>query len=189
MTDQSATAKEAQAPKRQRLEIPSVPTFERRLQFSEDRSAPQPIPGALLPPSSVLERVKAFLPSMQQANEQLQHTLANQPEAVDIETVEEGRPHIEMDLACGVLDLKDERAVSAAEKSLHNGQAAEDWLPGHAEKNIDEDEDEDSQNDGSTVAEGASRAHGQHGQMQEQKAGQKGLPKRAGIVELNEHKG
>lgn len=162
---------------------------ERRLQFSEDKSAPQPSPAALLPPSSVLERVKAFLPSLQQANVQLQHTLASQPEAVDIENVVEGRPHIEMDLACGVLDLKDERAVSAAEKSLQDGQAAEDWLPGHAEKSSDDDQDEDSYKDGSTVSEGANIAHGQHGEMQERTAGHEGLPKRAGIVELHEDKG
>lgn len=162
---------------------------ERRLQFCEDKSAPRPSPGALLPPSSVLERVKAFLPSMQQANEQLQHTVANEPKDVDIESVEEGRPHIEMDLACGVLDLKDERAVSAAEKSLQNGQPAEDWLPGHAERSSDDDEDEDSHDGSSTAAGEANNAHGQHGEMQEQKAGHKSPPKRAGIVELHADKG
>ena len=126
---------------------------------------------------------------MQQANEQLQHTLANQPKTVDIESVEEGRPHIEMDLACGVLDLKDECAVSAAEKSLQNGQPAEEWPHGNAVGSCDDSEDEDSHDDSSMVAEEANNAPDRHEEMQERKAGQKGLSKRAGIIEMNADKG
>jgi hypothetical protein len=144
----------------------------------------------------MLDRVKAFLPAMQQANEQLAHAAVNEPEALDIENVEEGCPHIEMDLACGVLDLKDEQAVAMAEKSLRDGRPAEDWPTGRQagdESSSDEDEDEDGDGrdepmglDGGTAPETADVSDGQ--QKESQGAGQKGQRRRAGIVELQTDK-
>lgn len=87
-----------------------------------DSRAPKPDTESM-PTSNVLERVKKFLPSLQQANAQLAERLSEQPESLDIENVEEGAPHIEMDLACGVVDLKDQHAEAAALRAMHSGTA------------------------------------------------------------------
>lgn len=141
----------------------------------------------------MLERVKAFLPAMQQANEQLAHTAVNEPEALDIENVEEGRPHIEMDLACGVLDLKDEQAVSLAEKSLRDGRPADEWPPGrHAGEESSDDEDADEDRDGVHDPMGLGGSSAPETADGEQKgsheSGQNGQRRRAGIVELQTEK-
>ena len=50
--------------------------------------------------------------------------MQDQPaESFDIEHLEGGEeaPHIEMDLSCGILDLRDEAALAAAEQQLAAG--------------------------------------------------------------------
>ncbi|KAL6765740.1 hypothetical protein V8C86DRAFT_2448689 [Haematococcus lacustris] len=69
--------------------------------------------------SSVLDQVRKFIPSLQAANKALERELEVRPASdLDIEHVDEGGAHIEMDLACGVFDLKDEQAVAAAEQAM-----------------------------------------------------------------------
>ena len=46
--------------------------------------------------SSVLDRVKVFMPAMQQAQEELRDKMA---EELDIEVVDDAKPHIQMELA------------------------------------------------------------------------------------------
>mmetsp|Transcript_26942 Transcript_26942/g.45164 ORF Transcript_26942/g.45164 Transcript_26942/m.45164 type:complete len:135 (-) Transcript_26942:622-1026(-) len=58
-----------------------------------------------LPPSKMLGQLKAFLPQLEKANTDL-HQRAKR-ECIDIESVPEGAEHIEMNLACGVLDVKE----------------------------------------------------------------------------------
>lgn len=145
-----------------------------------------------LPPSSVLDRVKAFLPSMQQANEQLAQALATQPETLDIENVDEGTPHIEMDLACGVLELKDSSAVSAAEKAMQDGQPADGCQPisrssDDEEEDSNDDEDEPTGLDSKTAPEASGQSGGE--QQGGKETGKKGQRRRAGIVELDAEKG
>ncbi|KAJ9509823.1 hypothetical protein QJQ45_011567 [Haematococcus lacustris] len=73
--------------------------------------------------SSVLDQVRKFIPSLQAANKALERELepgrqVRPASDLDIEHVDEGGTHIEMDLACGVFDLKDEQAVAAAEQAM-----------------------------------------------------------------------
>ncbi|EGG17062.1 hypothetical protein DFA_08043 [Cavenderia fasciculata] len=60
-----------------------------------------------LPPSSLLSRVKDFMPKLKEANKQLQKQIENN-EDVNIENVKEGETYISMDLSLGVLEHKDQ---------------------------------------------------------------------------------
>ena len=62
---------------------------------------------------------------MQKANEELEQTAAREPDSCDIESVTEGAPHIEMNLACGVLDLKDSSAAAAAHRAVNVANSAD----------------------------------------------------------------
>jgi hypothetical protein len=138
----------------------------------------------------VLERVRAFLPYLQQANAQLADTLTEQPDSINIEHVDEGAPHIEMDLACGVVDLKDRSAQAAAERALCSGTAESGTLQdlsnsdGQSDHSSDEDENEDGKDDGTLVphTEQPSTAN-RRSHTAVQLCSSK---RKAGIVELNE---
>lgn len=90
-------------------------------------------------------------------------------EDFDIEHLGEGEDsaHIEMDLTCGILDLKDEAAVAAAEQRLAGGGPDEALLAAagglsSSESDSDSSEDEegiDSKADG--VAGGVGQSKGQ----------------------------
>lgn len=68
--------------------------------------------------SILLSKARSFLPSLRLANEQLKVAVAeDQAGNPDIETLSsETGPHIELDLACGVLDLQNEAAEAAAHR-------------------------------------------------------------------------
>ena len=62
--------------------------------------------------SSALARARKFLPALAQANEELSR---RQSADVDIESLTPGSTqHVELDLTCGLLDLKDAAAQDAA---------------------------------------------------------------------------
>ena len=61
---------------------------------------------------------------MQKANQELEQRVAQEPEACNLENVDEAAPHIEMNLACGVLDLKDSSAAAAAQQATNAGNCA-----------------------------------------------------------------
>lgn len=83
-----------------------------------------------VPESSVLAQLRTFLPQMQSANEMLSQQPASET-AVTISEVQEGPAeleqdpedgtleHIQMDIACGIVDLKDAAALRAAEDAIN----------------------------------------------------------------------
>ena len=85
------------------------------------RGPPPPTAPSLTSP--LLARAAAFLPALAQANQELAAAIAAAPPGTfDVEGVDdEAAPHVEMEVACGVLDLKDEDAVRAAEAALAAG--------------------------------------------------------------------
>ena len=65
--------------------------------------------GPIRPPErpAILDRLAAFLPEMQAANEDLTRRHAEDPAAVSIEHIDDpDAQHIEMNLACGVFEKK-----------------------------------------------------------------------------------
>ncbi|WIA21936.1 hypothetical protein OEZ85_004302 [Tetradesmus obliquus] len=110
---------------REKLEPPALSPLERQLLINAPSPTSRPNIGTL-PPSSVLGKVRSFLPQMKQANEQLEQQLQLcDPSVVDIEHIPEGAdaaaPVIQMDLACGLLDLKDDAALAAAQRAIAAG--------------------------------------------------------------------
>ena len=62
--------------------------------------------------SSVLARARAFLPALEAANREL---AGKDPAALDMEQqLAPGSTHIQLDLSCGVLELRDGAAQTAA---------------------------------------------------------------------------
>ena len=76
------------------------------------RTARPPAP----PGASALDRVKAFLPSMAAAQEQLaQRQQQGEAQRLDIEVLDPaGSQHIELNLSCGLFNLHDTAAQAAA---------------------------------------------------------------------------
>lgn len=74
------------------------------------------------PPSAIAARVAAFLPTLAAANDALAADVAaGRGDAHNVECVDEGQPHVEMDVAAGVLELGDDAAVRAAEAAVARG--------------------------------------------------------------------
>lgn len=107
-------------------------------------------PAALAAPerSSLLARATAFLPQLAAANAQLATTqgaedsihveeASNAVDNVGDKSADEGGPRIEMDLACGVLELQDAAARAAAEAAAARA--------GSEASSFDSDSDEEAQ--------------------------------------------
>jgi hypothetical protein len=103
-----------------------------------------------LPESSVLGRVKSFLPVLDKANRNLFSDIQERgAEQFDIEVVNVGddKPYIQMDLALGFADLYTPEAVAAAELAA-NGQLQQREIPiGLAENSSESESDSDSDSD------------------------------------------
>ncbi|PSC69276.1 dentin sialophospho isoform B [Micractinium conductrix] len=114
-------------------------------------------------PSGLLGRLQAFLPSMEAANAELEQRLAAGAAPADMamergrcvaasgavavwrafrsddEAGGEGGPVVQLDLACGLFDLKDAAAVAAAEAALVNGGVAVEAYEGGSSSGSDSD--------------------------------------------------
>ncbi|PNW85025.1 hypothetical protein CHLRE_03g168500v5 [Chlamydomonas reinhardtii] len=149
---------------REMLEVPAVDPMERKLaNLTRERPSIGPAPR-----SAMLEQLAAFLPQMAKENQKLQQELQSRPAAeFDIEAVDEEAegPYIEMDLACGVLELRDAAALAAAERAMQGQGGLELGEGGAAEASSsssdddsDDDSDEDSDEDSEDASEGQAAA-------------------------------
>ncbi|PNH00571.1 hypothetical protein TSOC_001044 [Tetrabaena socialis] len=144
---------ERKAPAREKLDVPAVAPIEQKLaNLTRQRPCIGPAPR-----SSVLGQLAAFLPQLALENERLRQQMQTRPAAeFDIEHVGEGdseAPYIEMDLACGVLELRDEAALRAAERAM---EVPGDFLAagGEASSSAGSSSDDDSDEDGDDDTEG-----------------------------------
>lgn len=125
-----------------------------------------------LPQSTLLKQLQQFLPRIQSANADLaEHSFTES--AVSIVDVEQGSEqecsaystsdsdsegnsagkqasqHIEMDIACGVLELHDQAAITAAEAALANAvQSQHGKWDASSDSASDDDSDSSSSKDG-----------------------------------------
>lgn len=114
---------------------------------------------SIVPESSVLQQLQHFLPKLQTANAELvQHPLSESAVSIiDVheesssassgsDSEEDTLPantseHVQMDIACGILDLHDQAAISAAEAALLTGAQHQNCTNG------DSDDDSTSSDD------------------------------------------
>mmetsp|Transcript_4807 Transcript_4807/g.9553 ORF Transcript_4807/g.9553 Transcript_4807/m.9553 type:complete len:142 (+) Transcript_4807:88-513(+) len=72
---------------------------------------------------SLINRLNAFLPEFKSSTERLEGALNENEPGIELPDDHEGE-HVELDLACGMFDLKDEAAVEAAERNMRAGADA-----------------------------------------------------------------
>ena len=137
---------------------------EHRLRGLTAAAPPKERPAIDAPPQSeLLGRLQTFLPSMAASNVQLEQEAAAAPQgAFDIEQLApEAEQHIAFDLACGVLDLKDDAAVRAAERAIALGSVPVETLSGGSSSDEDTSSDEGSSEGGSEAGSEAAAASAQ----------------------------
>lgn len=133
-----------------KLDVPDVSPLEQLLGSlsSSKKSSAQPSPSPMQKPtigkverSALLGKLKQFIPELEKANQKLEAEMSVRPASeFDVENVEEGQAHIEMDLACGIIDLKDRAAEEAAEGAVASG--------GRVDEDSCDDDDEETSEDG-----------------------------------------
>jgi len=132
-----------------------------RLIAAEVRKARGPL-SPTAPPliSPLLARAAAFLPNLAAANDALAAAVAAgaPPSTFDVEAVDEGAPHVAMEVACGVVELGDDAALAAAEAALAAGGPG--GLPLEASTPSSSSESE-SESDGEEVEEGEGGGKGE----------------------------
>lgn len=145
--------------KRERLEVPQRSALEQRLLVAVDgRPERKPDMQAPAPPAVLLGRLQAFLPQLQAANAQLEQAPAEALVMEHASDDERAGPYVELDLACGLFDLKDETALAAAERSLANGGVAVERFGGSSGSDDSSSEEED---EGEEEEEEEAERHGQ----------------------------
>ena len=79
---------------------------------------------------AVFARLDSFLPQMRAANEKMERETAADPESANIECLSDPEaPHIAMDLACGLLEVKPADEHAAADSDDDDGGGAPLQLP------------------------------------------------------------
>ena len=127
------------------------------MEDKESRQANRRPQTSKVPESSVLAHLRTFLPQMQSANEMLSQHPASEPavtisdlqdEPVELEQdTEDGTlEHIQMDIACGVVDLKDAAALQTAEDAI-NGVGTEAVTASRSDSDSNNDSDSNSDAD------------------------------------------
>ncbi|KAG0590445.1 hypothetical protein M758_1G108000 [Ceratodon purpureus] len=134
--------------------------LEDRLRVTQQSSsdAKPRMPTTSVPESSVLGRLKAFLPMMDEANQKLFSSIEEKGrEEFDIEAVDEDddKPHIEMDLALGIADLNTPEALAAAERAAA-GQIQNSTDP--VADSSDDSSDDDMESDDETHTRASKRS-------------------------------
>ncbi|KAL0040300.1 hypothetical protein WJX77_002663 [Trebouxia sp. C0004] len=117
--------------RREKLDVRFAPSIvDKLMEDTKSRQTNRRPQTSKLPESSVLAHLRTFLPQMQSANEMLSRHPASEPavmisdmqeEPAELEQdTEDGMlQHIQMDIACGVVDLKDAAALQAAEDAIN----------------------------------------------------------------------
>ncbi|KAF8068644.1 hypothetical protein FPV67DRAFT_1668715 [Lyophyllum atratum] len=115
----------------EKLNAPSSPPAAPSPSFTlpTERSKPQ-----AMPPSDLLSRVQAFLPTLEASNAVLQQQFQNDPSSVDIEHIEETEQYIEMNLGLGVFE----------QRGSHPDVGSEDDSMSSSSSDSDSDSDSDS---------------------------------------------
>ncbi|KAL4527136.1 hypothetical protein Ndes2526B_g09151 [Nannochloris sp. 'desiccata'] len=139
---------------RERLDVPSQASIERKLLVRNDAPTVKPPISQPQRNGDLLTRLQTFLPQMEEANKNLE-VYETAAEARFEDPEEDEGPVVELDLACGVFDLKDETAIAAAERSLINQDVAVDRFSGgcssdsntSSSDDSDVDDDNDSKED------------------------------------------
>lgn len=132
---------------RELLEPASISALERQLLIAGGASSQSKPKIQPVGTSPLLSQLKQFLPKMEQANAELQQKLQEcDPAELDIEHIpeqEEGEgPVIQMDLACGLLELHDDAAVAAAQRAIAaGGEVTVETYDGGTDSDSDSDED------------------------------------------------
>lgn len=135
MSHTSPSVQTEASPRREKLDIRSTPSIvDKLMEDKKSRQANRRPQTAKVPESSVLAHLRTFLPQLQSANEKLSQNPASEPavtisdmqeEPAELEqdTEDSTLQHIQMDIACGVVDLKDAAALQAAQDAI-SGVAA-----------------------------------------------------------------
>eukprot|EP00798_Chlamydomonas_sp_ICE-L_P003466 gene3466-13526_t len=164
------TADMSEPNKREKLEPDGLTPLERSMRkLQKPSSSSRPDIGPV-PASSVLGRLKDFLPGLAAANQKLEAEMkvgqdrpasefdieADRPasefdiEAVSASQENEEAPVIQMDLMCGLLDLKNEESIRAAERAALEGSLAAEHSSTSDDESSDmsSDEEEDEGQEG-----------------------------------------
>lgn len=97
------------------------------------------------------------MPQLAAANAELASALSTRPASdFDVEAVGEGGAHIQMDLSCGVLDLRDEAAQQAAQLAMAHQPLTEHILSTGDASSDSSSDDEDEDGHDTEVAGGGS---------------------------------
>lgn len=106
------------------------------------------------PPSAIAARVAAFLPTLAAANDALAADVAaGRGDDHNVECVDEGAPHVEIDVAAGVLELGDAAAVRAAEAAVARGNDDDGPMAAQAAASSSESDSDDDGSEESNAGE------------------------------------
>lgn len=159
MSHTSPCVQREAATRREKLDVRSTPSIVDKLMKDKKSGQANRRPQtSKVPESSVLAHLRTFLPQMQSANDMLsQHPAAEpavtisgiqeEPAELEQDTEDSTLQHIQMDIACGIVDLKDAAALQAAEDAI-NGVGTEAVTGSSSDSDSNDESDSNSDADG-----------------------------------------